>query len=211
MKDFFEAIAHLFVDFSWKRLLALLLVIGLIGLAALGYERYTSSFRLERIRRTAEVLTALKALDSSSYRTSRDLGATYAILAAELRASAQAQRMMPDVPYLRRQLESPEAWWRFLAGSVLWLILACFALNDVLKEHREASAALAVTLVLALISGAVSAIVPVDAWWAKYLVVPLSLFVVTIVAIEASTETTDSVRDSKGPSTPATGQPAGDH
>lgn len=189
MKDFLEAISRLIVDFSWKRLVALLLVVSFGIGALLVYERYTNSFRLERIRRSVDILVAMRTLDSAAYRRDADLQAMYKLLAKEVRAAANPQRILPEINPPVTDFGTGAK--RFLSGAFLWILLALVAAKDVVQKNDQAPSALIAALIAGCVAGLIALFLPIQSAGVQFVALPLILFIVpvlVIVAVEAQLE-----------------------
>ena len=58
-----KEIVEVVTEFTWRKFFALLVVLAILVVFFSGYERYTSSFRLSRLQKSAELIAKLQEID----------------------------------------------------------------------------------------------------------------------------------------------------
>src|SRR2546429_255253 len=91
MTAIIEALLKFFSEFSWRRLMAVMIVAILIVLGFILYERYTSGFRLGRLQKQAELLVTLNQLQTANIRSEPRLAQIYERLVADADDAAQTK------------------------------------------------------------------------------------------------------------------------
>lgn len=184
MDKLLELISQLMRDFSWRRLLTSLVLLLLLLLGIAAYEHLTYRFRLERIQKTTDVLSKLRALETSLGTNDTNLIAVYRRLALDLKRSSDADLAVPNIALKMAPFAYRDALWPFVAGAALWLALGLMALWDGLRGNSDAILALPQTAVLGGISGLAAVFFP-RSWpdYVRYLVAPLVEFVAIILLL----------------------------
>jgi hypothetical protein len=198
MKELLEALGKALSDFSVRRFVGLIALLGLLSLGTVLYERTTSTLRLNRIEHITTVVERLHHLDSLKVTSDPALGDVEAHLKAELRDAAKSTP--PSL--LNTGLGPPDlgtAIQRFLSGAMIWMLLAASISaqassrarkrarggpaaavadpTELTKEQTERLSNQAGALGFAL--GVVSIFLPLqDDWWFLWVAYPLVMLVV---------------------------------
>lgn len=102
-------------NFTWRRLVLILVVLTFAGVSAWAYEAYTQTFRLGRIERQIVLVEKLAALDGNKALVSQpDLQKSYAALQRQLLSTASN---IPEeyelLPWAKKMLAAALAWTVF--------------------------------------------------------------------------------------------------
>lgn len=173
MKDLFEAIGNLLVEFTWKRFFGFLLLAIVLFALLIGYERYTNTMYLGRIEKSTSILKTLKEIDQISLGKDKELLQSYNYLKSQLYVATNQNNkdLIPKNWYSR--ILVPEAKWKFLTGGMIWWLFSGIALIDVYRKKNSGSA-ITLFVPLALISAVIGALLPnFDDLMVNYLLYPL--------------------------------------
>jgi hypothetical protein len=181
MSGFFEALFKFFSEFTWRKLGALIIV-GVCTVVALSlYERYTSSFRINRLQRVTELLLKVRELEDKHAEAGSDLELARTTLIKQVIEAVQQKPITLDVLPTTIRLSVDDAW-HFLAGSALWFILAATQINS-LKEKKGRDAFVGLFLV-ACVSGFFAIFTPIVWWpWFHLFIYPFLLVAAIAVAM----------------------------
>lgn len=174
MKDLFEALLKAFSELTPRRFISLLLVLGLCFLGILAYERFTSSFSLGRIQKSAELLARLNDLQS------HNLGQQSKEISDKL--LAQLQKAVEADPLSLRIVSQPlvvktEALWKFLFGGGLWFVFALANLRKMARREKDSGNLFLGLVAFGIFCGVVGVFVP-TVWWPFFHILVLPLIVV---------------------------------
>lgn len=166
-----DAFDKLVSDFSWRRLLSLVLLIAAIVVGVVAFDRYTGYFRLQRLQRGVELLAALD-----------ELGARPSIMSDSVRARIHYDLLKELEEAVRApQLPSPLSppILKAIAGAAPWLLLmSAFLIAGRLGSPGAATAAVGV-LLFVVVFGAIGMLIPTFVnGWVNYLLYPLLNFIV---------------------------------
>jgi hypothetical protein len=135
----FDALGSLLSDLSLRRLVGVVFLAAICGAGVLGYERLTSTFRLQRIERMTELVRRLRSLDSSQANDDPVLRDIRSRLKADLRAVAIQTAFSIETPSVRFPSAST-AVKRFFSGAAIWFLFALGMVGE-MNEAREREAA----------------------------------------------------------------------
>jgi hypothetical protein len=203
MTAIIEAFLKFFAEFSWKRLLATLVVALLIVIGFMLYERYTSGFRLGRIQKQAELLVTLNQLQTANIRSDPKLGKIYDRLVADADDAAQTKPLSISFFVFPSSMFS-HVIAKFLAGGAPWTLIGLFFIPGILRGDKGSASALLGVTVFVVLFGVIGAVLPNIWWpWFNLLIYPTGHFVLllTLVIIYA-------VRSGRKQSKPDTAQVA---
>jgi hypothetical protein len=177
LEPVFRTVEQLVLEFSWKRVLHVLLIL-MLALAILGaLEWYTSYLQLMRIARSAEILATLQEIQSRGLASQSELDQTYRTLMAELEASTYSRTLswrVPEAPTIRdfRPL------WKFSAGAAPMWLIGLFT-SFFIETRREAVVTMAAMLLVGLFFGGIGLILPTVAWpWVNLVAYPIGYVLV---------------------------------
>lgn len=169
MQDFLEALAKLITEFSWKRFFGLLLLVIIVMLGLSLYERFTSSFRLNRLQKEAEILATLQEIEKKGPMADSKLNNTFSQISQELQEASTYR------PLTLKFAISATPFWKFIAGASIWLIFSVLTFIDALKTRKHDDwSVCGFTLVLAVIFGMVGVAIPDQRQvWINYILYPV--------------------------------------
>jgi hypothetical protein len=160
MTDFLEALLKFFTEFTWKRLLALIIVLVVtFGLFSL-FERYTSSFRLGRLQKAADLLVKVQEIENNTNRPPELELARHALIEQTVEAIKTEPLTLEFVPATLKF--SMDTVWKFAAGAAFWCFLGLFQIHKL--RDKKTKEALAGLLLAAIVSGIVGTFIP-TIWW----------------------------------------------
>jgi hypothetical protein len=84
-------------DFTWKTIFAVLVVIILAIFVLSLFERYTSSFRLTRLQRSAELIAKLQETNLTITNSSQELQADYKALVIQANEAITVKPLSLDI------------------------------------------------------------------------------------------------------------------
>jgi len=131
MKSIFESIFETFSELTIRKFISLICMLILCLLGFVGYERFTSSFSLNRIQKSVELLSELTELRSHNLDPESK--------AICDRLLAQLQKAVESDPISLRVVSRPiivktEIFWKFLFGGAVWF---AFSLLNLRKAFRR--------------------------------------------------------------------------
>ncbi|MBJ6726550.1 type IV pilin protein [Geomesophilobacter sediminis] len=144
----------LFDDFSWKRLFTtvLAIVISIVGL--LVFERYTSSFELNRIQKAAEILSNLQKIDTYHTPSSNEVESVKHQLLTDLTKCIKQKPLTIELPEIMLSGVWSTRIKNFVSGAAPWLILAVLSLPAALNRKPPNTTSFATFGVFAVVCGA---------------------------------------------------------
>jgi Tfp pilus assembly protein PilE len=152
----------MFDEFTPKRILGALLLLFLILVGVLLYERYTSYFELKKIQKSAEILTALDKITISPRRTSNEIHAIKSQLLHDLQKVVDQKPPTAGLLELLRDNSVSDKTKKFFSGASLWLFLLLLSLPRLLKKSLNEIAPLAVFAFFSLLSGWVATLINLE-------------------------------------------------
>jgi hypothetical protein len=121
MADFLKELLKFLSEFTWRKLL-LLVCIAAVGLGGFSlWERYTSSFRLGRLQKAADLMVRLQELQAHGTNSTPELERAKATLVTQAVQAIEEKPLTLDILPSTLKL-SVDSLWRFLAGSALWFL-----------------------------------------------------------------------------------------
>lgn len=178
-----EAFLKFFSEFSWKRLLAIVIVAILVAVGFILYERYTSGFRLGRLQKQAELLVTLNQLQTANIHSDPRLGKIYDRLAADADDAAQTK------PLTISFLALPSGMFnhviaKFLAGAAPWAFIGLFFIPGILRGDKGSASALLGVTVFIVLFGAIGAVLPNIWWpWFNLWIYPIGHFFLLVILV----------------------------
>lgn len=169
----FQSFEKLIIEFSWRRLVFLLLLLTLAGVCIWIWESNTGQMRLTRIEKTISILSSIKELqENKTIQSDPTLSAVLISLKDELRAFTEKKSEAPIItPFLSKAL----------AGSSPWLLFAFFFLATTKARKEEDIMGLIGCIFLASGFGAIGGWLPDFPYpWINYIGFPIATFVLII-------------------------------
>jgi hypothetical protein len=175
MGTIIEKLLVFFSEFTWRRFFALLVVAALLFMAFSLFERYTSSFRLGRLQKSAELISKIQAIETTITNSSLELQRDYRALIAQATEAVEVKPISLDVLPSTLRFSMDDVW-KFLAGGVLWFIFALFTIPKSLRGDKESRRAFGGMMLFAAISGFVGIFVHPYRWpWFHLFLFPFIL------------------------------------
>ncbi|WP_205343129.1 hypothetical protein [Denitrificimonas caeni] len=166
---FFEKLID---DFSWRRLLLLVVILSLMASFAWMYESYTDSFQLKRMEKQVELLEKLVNLNSNkAIIDNQELQSIYRGLNKNLNAlNSESAAIVLSPPVTQT-----------LAALLPWLLLMMLLLLFKKKTGGEAAAGVAVVSIPVAFIG--YWLPQFEQAWINYVLYPVASFVLLIGAV----------------------------
>ena len=196
MQDLLEGLGKLLQDFSIRRAIGLLLLILLVYLGVVVYERATNTLALSRIERLAKLEEQLARLDGTAVSADPALKQVHARLKAELAAAATTRAPILSVPSSIVP-DLPTGIKRYLSGAAIWIRLALGVASSRTESEQPKRPAVVVRKrstfatrgerahtanqagAVSFLAGSVSVMLPLrEEWWFLWLAYPLVTLVV---------------------------------
>ena len=184
IKGILDKVDELFKEFTWPRFFALLAVAVAFFISVTLYERYTSSFLLGRLPRSAELISKIQEIELSITNASPALRHDYEALLAQASSAVQEQPMSLGFIPAKLRLQK-DAISKFFAGGALWFLFAFIALvtprsgNDT-TAFRGFSGLIA----FGVVAGLIGIFIPDFCWpWFHIFIYPLVVMFLMLLAI----------------------------
>ncbi len=184
MDKLVERLAEFFSEFTWPRFFALLVVISLLIMAFSLFERYTSSFRLGRLQRTADLISKIQEIETTITNATPELRADYKALLAQTTEAVNSKPVSLDfIPSTLRF--SMDGLLKFVAGGSLWLLFELFAVLAERKKGGDTKSLVGGFFIFASISGFAGTFFPSILWpWFHVFIWPfIFLFAVALLLV----------------------------
>lgn len=176
-----DSVSNLIASFNFRRAVALISILAILGGAAWTVDYYSDFSRLSRLERATSLLERLEALEKKP--AGQDLSDIRGKLTEELSAivTPKTGRQRPgDSNAFKDWLA--EKWKKFSAGALPWFLLSLSMLPGVFRREKNSLAGFfAFQFLTAFFGFVVGAIPPVGSWLIDYLIIPLGLLVVVAV------------------------------
>jgi hypothetical protein len=168
---------QLVLEFSWKRMLNVLLIFSLAA-AVLGFlEWYTSYLSLMRIEQSVKILAKLQEIRTRDVGSQPELNPAYHALLVELNSATFPRTVgwqIPDAP----RVKDFRPVWKFLAGAAPMWVVGLFALF-VVGRNREAAAVTAAMFLVGSFFGVIGFFIPTILWpWVNLVLYPIGYVLV---------------------------------
>ena len=183
MDKIVEAFFSVFSEFTWRRFLALLIVVALLFLGFSFYERYTSSFRLSRLRKSAELLIKVHEMELAMTKSSPELQrASRALVEQSIHAVEITPISLDVLPTTLRF--STDYLWKFLAGCAAWIAFAASRVPRILRGDKVSRTSALGLLFFAVLVGLAGLAIPAIWWpWFHLVIYPLSILAFLYICI----------------------------
>lgn len=161
MTNLFTELLKFFSEFTWKKLMSIVVMLAIAFCIVSIYETYTSTFRFNRLQKAADLLSKIEEIDSHGTNTSPEL------LRARKALVAQAVEAIDTKPITWQFIPSTLKFsmnvvWKFLAGAAFWCSLALTQIGGI-GDAKKRSPMLGMILV-GIITGFIGIFVP-SVWW----------------------------------------------
>jgi len=183
MDKIIEAFFSAFSEFTWRRFLALVIVVALLFLGFSFYERYTSSFRLSRLQKSAELLIKVHEMEQAMTNGSPELQrASRALVEQSIHAVEIAPISLDVLPTTLRF--STDYLWKFLAGCAAWIAFAASRVPRILRGDKVSRTSALGLLFFAVLVGLAGLAIPAIWWpWFHLVIYPLSILAFFYICI----------------------------
>ena len=190
--DYASAIVNLSQGLTWKRALVigLLIVFAVVGL--LVFERYTNSFRLNRLQKAADVLAVLNEIEADTLDSSPAVERLHNEIAAELAEALRTDPPSLALPTISGAAPRHAAWLKLLFGAMPWLLLALVSLPSALRGSEAGLGGVIAFLFVGGFFGVLGLLIPAWFWpWLNLVVYPLvhPLLLVALLVIVGMKQT----------------------
>jgi hypothetical protein len=191
LEPFFSAFEKLFVEFSWRRALYVMLIIGVTVSVLFLAEWYTGYLRLGRLQRSAEILTRLQDIETKAAVSSPRVRQIEAELLGELAATTYPREIAFQIPRTV-PMSTTQRVWAFVAGAAPWIFVTCFGFANARRGEPAAWTAVFMLLVIAGLFGWFGSLLPQLLWpWAQLIIYPVGQIIIVggigaIIALRAS-------------------------
>lgn len=183
MTDIIEALLKFFVEFSWRRLVAVLIVTILIVFGFLMYERYTSGFRLGRLQKQAELLAALNQLHAANIRADPRLTQMYDRLVVDTDAASQTEPLSITFFSLPAGMFT-NGIAKFFAGAAPWAFIGVFFIRGIFRGDKSSGSAFLGMIVFVVLFGTIGAALPTIWWpWFNLWIYPICHFLLFLLGV----------------------------
>jgi hypothetical protein len=153
LQPLFDFIEKLSTDFTWKRLVILISLVMLIGVALFLYEAQTAITQLSKYERTVAIVEKLSALKPENEEGKVVINNIYAGLSVITNPVSNPVAFSTNI-----SIELKQA---FLAATP-WLLICLFFIPGYFKEKKDAASVVGGTIALALIMGMGGYFIPVE-------------------------------------------------
>ena len=166
-------------NFTWRRLMFLLVVLVLAALCAWMYETYTQSLRLGRIERQITLVEKLAALEpNKAITTQPDLKRSYVALQRQLLSTmSEAQAEYELLPWAKKMLAAALAW------TVFALFLLFIPESYSTAKNAPGAVLFGMVSVAAPFIALAAAFPTLDPPWVNYTLYPIGHLVLLTLAI----------------------------
>lgn len=194
---FTDSVSNLIASFNFRRAIALISILVILGGAAWTVDYYSDFSRLSRLERATTLLERLHALDTKGI--GNDLAPVRERLSEELRTIVAKPEVTPNEGPGSFRGWFSRVWKKFVAGASPWFLFSLVLLPSAFRGEKNALAGFFGFQVLTIFFGTVIATIPpVGYAVVDYLLIPWGLLVLVAVVPMSITAVTayKKVRDS---------------
>ncbi|MCM2274687.1 MAG: hypothetical protein NDI75_07860 [Candidatus Didemnitutus sp.] len=197
---FTDSVSNLIASFNFRRAVALVSILIILGSAAWTVDFYSDFSRLSRLERATALIERMHALDEK--KLGDDLVTVRKRIAAELSAVVA---MPVEASQESRSNETAfrdwfaRVWKKFASGALPWFLSSLLLLPAAFRKEKNAWAGFFGFQVATIFFGVVVATIPpIGTWIVDYLVLPWGLFVfIAVIPMSVAAATAyRKVRDS---------------
>ncbi len=172
----FQIFERLVSDFSWRRVLLLIIFFSVVTMCVIGLENYGGYVRLARIEKSVQLLEKLAALQNSKSIVADDkLQKVYDGLASDLSNFVNRDES---------KLGVNSTLLRAIAGAMPWLLMCTAYISGFRKGDEKATHALLGCMIFAFVFGAIGAYIPeFRQQWINYVGYPLGHFFIFVILV----------------------------
>ena len=177
-----DLIESIIFGFTWRRFLAVALLIGIFCGVLFIFEHYTSYFGLRKLEKATALLSTLQEIDGSkSLESNEELSTIKSNVILELQEITQQKPLLPpfkfSFPLLKSAILSLHSgFWKFFIAASPWIVLLVY-----IVFHRSSVRGFVTLFVCILISGGLGIILPEFLWPIGNLIIyPIGSFVLIV-------------------------------
>ena len=181
------SVEGLFQRFSWRRLIAVISILALTIMAFVIFEIYSGHVELARLERAANVLKTLRDVDSTAFKTDKNLIALRSSIGQQLRVALNNRSDAIETANRITATVQMNGVAPFFAGAIVWWLLALAGIPRLLHRAHGAGAAFRALVMIGVAGGFAAlliptTIIPVRHWyWLIYPSISLLLVLGIIV------------------------------
>lgn len=185
LNQLLDLIQSIIFGLTWRRILAIALLIGIFWGVLFTFEHYTSHFRLRKLEKATALLSTLQEIDGSkSLESNEELSTIKSNVILELQEITQQKPLLPpfkfSFPLLKSKILSLHfGFWKFIIGSSPWIIILV-----ILKFRSEPMRGIRRLFAFILISGGLGIILPEFLWPIGNLIIyPIVSFILLLLIL----------------------------
>lgn len=183
MDKVIESFFALFSEFTWRRFLAFLIFVGLLFLGFLVYERYTASFQLSRLQKSAELIITIHNMEMSITNGSTAIQKAGHSLAEQSIQAVEAKPLSLDILPTTLRF-STDYLWKFLAGCAAWIALSISRMPRIVRGDKASKATATGFLFFGILAGLIGLAIPTFWWpWFHLVIYPLCILAFFYIVI----------------------------
>jgi hypothetical protein len=177
MSDLFQSFISVFSELTWKRFFGIFLLAILASLVFLIFERYTSSFSLARIQKTADVLEKLHQLEINGVAASPSLKESYDSLIQQTNDVVSTKPFSLTLGFPEFSMYSLA---KFFAAFWPWSLFLILAIKE--KQANRRTGYIAAFFIFGLMAGGLGLFMR-NQYWMNLIFYPLVFFILVIFLV----------------------------
>jgi hypothetical protein len=146
-----------------------------------GYERYTSSFTLSRLQKSAELIAKLQEMELTIKNNSPELQSDYRALVTQASEAIKTKPLSLDILPTTLRF-SMDIVWKFFAGGALFFFLGTFLL--IITKDKSRWMLLSGTFQVGVLTGFFAMWIPAVDWpWFHIFIFPFLFSIVVMIIV----------------------------
>lgn len=179
MFQLLETILKVISELTFRRFISLILFLVVFMFGFVVYERVTSSFSLNRIQKSTELLS--KLTDLRSHKLDPESKTICDKLVLQLQKSVDSDPLSLSIVSTPFVLKT-ELLWKFLFGGAAWFIMALFNMPKALRRDKVSVNNFFVLFGVGCLFGAIGLFIPSFLWpYFHLLVYPFLIIMIFLV------------------------------
>ena len=168
-------------EFTWRKFFASLVVLAVMVAILSGYERYTSSFTLSRLQKSAELIAKLQEMELTIKNNSPELQSDYRALVTQASEAIKTKPLSLDILPTTLRF-SMDIVWKFFAGGALFFFLGTFLL--IITKDKSRWMLLSGTFQVGVLTGFFAMWIPAVDWpWFHIFIFPFLFSIVVMIIV----------------------------
>lgn len=168
MKDAIEAFLNFFLEFTWPRIRAVLILLIIVVIGIFCYDAYTSAITYGRLQKAAELILTLQEIEESTIKRSHALEETYQTL-----LSRTKDAIIPKPWTIASRTNETSQLLKFFAGGGLWFAISLMMIPQITRKNGSGLSGIFVTLTFGCIFGGIGMLLPTIFWpWFNLIIYP---------------------------------------